>query len=143
MKLLCYSIFYRFAFLFMSSSVLAMDLPLENYAHFVKVPPPDDNTKWHDREYGIRDLSDFAKLDTRSDLQKSVNYIQTVFHGAQYSISNTHKQIQAQFNTENFPEINVTEPIGSSDKRALVVFFHGLNGHPNQLLFLGNQTVHV
>jgi alpha-beta hydrolase superfamily lysophospholipase len=115
----------------MSSSVLAMDLPLENYAHFVKVPPPDDNTKWHDREYGIRDLSDFAKLDTRSDLQKSVNYIQTVFHGAQYSISNTHKQIQAQFNTENFPEINVTEPIGSSDKRALVVFFHGLNGHPS------------
>ncbi len=106
-----------------SSNVLAASL--------IEIPPPDETTKWECEEYGIRDLSSFTNFDSRGWLQKSANYGQTVFHGAQYTATTAYKRFSKDLTLLPLPSIDEKTPMRPKPKaRGLLVFFHRLNGEP-------------
>lgn len=117
----------------MNERVLAMepDLPLKNQVSIIEVPPPDENTKWENLEYGIRDLSAFSDFDERGLLEKTANFGQTIFHGAVYTVTNLNKHIKERLNALSPSKFDEDTLIGKDGSHGLAIFLHGLNGHPS------------
>jgi hypothetical protein len=96
----------------------------------IKIPAPDENTLWENKEYGIRSEEEFKKHDQRTYPQIVSDFLDAQKHGIEYQSSSIYKRIDTAISGIKPPQFDDKTEIGRTNAKGLIVLFHGLNGQP-------------
>lgn len=94
----------------------------------VKIPPPDSQTLWKNKQFGIRADNEFARYESRSNMSQILDYVSVCFHALKYTMEAGYKRFDSIINTKQISKFDDKESIGKTGSIALVILFHGLHG---------------